>query len=414
MNDLLTIAKKAKGTTIQLSKVTTEQKNKAIQLIADALLKQQTYIIAENEKDIISAKEKGISESIIDRIRLDQQRIEGMAESLQQLIQLDDPIGKIQENWERPNGLAIKKVTVPIGVIGIIYEARPNVTVDAASLCLKTGNAVLLRGSSSAIHSNIALVKVIQEALSQSELPVDAVQLVEDTSRATAEKMFRLNTYLDVLIPRGSKKLIDTVVEKSSVPVLETGAGNCHLFIDQTADVKMAIEIAINAKTQRPSVCNAIETILVDKQWFEQYGNQLIQALEDHDVTMHVDETIASHHKELPLATEEDWHTEYLDTTVAIKTVGNVDEAISHINQYGTKHSEAIISENDQHVIQFLNEVDAACVYHNASTRFTDGFEFGFGAEIGISTQKLHARGPMGLQALTSTKYTLHGNGQIK
>ncbi|WP_182199276.1 glutamate-5-semialdehyde dehydrogenase [Paraliobacillus salinarum] len=414
MNDLLTIAKKAKGTTIQLSKVTTEQKNRAIQLIADALLKQQTYIIEENEKDIISAKEKGISKSIIDRIRLDQQRIEGMAESLQQLIQLDDPIGKIQEDWERPNGLAIKKVTVPIGVIGIIYEARPNVTVDAASLCLKTGNAVLLRGSSSAIYSNIALVKVIQEALSHSELPVDAVQLVEDTSRSTAEKMFRLNTYLDVLIPRGSKKLIDTVVEKSSVPVLETGAGNCHLFIDQTADVKMAIEIAINAKTQRPSVCNAIETILVDKQWFEQYGNQLIQALEDNDVTMHVDETIASYHKEFPLATEEDWHTEYLDTTVAIKTVGNVDEAISHINQYGTKHSEAIISENDQHVIQFLNEVDAACVYHNASTRFTDGFEFGFGAEIGISTQKLHARGPMGLQALTSTKYTLHGTGQIK
>ncbi|MFB1049440.1 glutamate-5-semialdehyde dehydrogenase [Paraliobacillus sp. JSM ZJ581] len=414
MNDLFTIAEKAKGTTIQLSKTTTEQKNKAIQLIADALLNQQTYIMKENEKDIIVAKEKGISEAIIDRIRLDEQRIEGMTESLQQLIQLDDPIGKIQEDWERPNGLAIKKVTVPIGVIGIIYEARPNVTVDAASLCLKTGNAVLLRGSSSAIHSNIALVHVIQEALSHSELPVDAVQLVEDTSRATAEKMFRLNTYLDVLIPRGSKKLIDTVVEKSSVPVLETGAGNCHLFIDQTADVKMAIEIAINAKTQRPSVCNAIETILVAKQWYKQYGDQLIHELEEHDVTMHVDETVASHHEELPLATEEDWHTEYLDTTVAIKTVENVDEAISHINRYGTKHSEAIISETNQHVVQFLNEVDAACVYHNASTRFTDGFEFGFGAEIGISTQKLHARGPMGLQALTSTKYTLHGNGQIK
>ncbi|CQR47570.1 Gamma-glutamyl phosphate reductase [Paraliobacillus sp. PM-2] len=414
MNDLLTIAKKAKETTIQLSRTTTAQKNKAIQLIADALISQQEYILKENENDIAAAREKGISDAIIDRLRLDKKRIEGMAESLQQLIKLDDPIGSTQAEWERPNGLAIKKVTVPIGVIGIIYEARPNVTVDAASLCLKTGNAVLLRGSSSAIHSNIALVRVIQEALTHSDLPVDAVQLVEDTSRATAEKMFRLNEHLDVLIPRGSKKLIDTVVEKSSVPVLETGAGNCHLFIDQTADVEMSIAIAINAKTQRPSVCNAIETILVDKQWFEQYGDQLINALYDHDVAMYVDKTIAGYRKELPLATDKDWHTEYLDKTVAIKTVENVDEAINHINQYGTKHSEAIISETDQHVIQFLNEVDAACVYHNASTRFTDGFEFGFGAEIGISTQKLHARGPMGLQALTSTKYTLHGNGQIK
>ncbi|GAA5415249.1 gamma-glutamyl phosphate reductase [Paraliobacillus ryukyuensis] len=414
MQDLLIIAQQAKATTTALSQATTEQKNDAIKQIANQLIQQQDYVIAENAKDIAKAEESGFSTSIMDRLRLDNQRIIDMAEALNQLTQLNDPIGTVQDAWDRPNGLSIKKVTVPIGVVGMIYEARPNVTVDAASLCLKTGNAVILRGSSSAIYSNIALVNVMQQALQNTAIPVEAVQLIEDTNRETAEKMFRLNEYLDVLIPRGSKNLIDTVVAKSSVPVIETGAGNCHLFIDQTADAEMSVNIAINAKTQRPSVCNAIETILVDKQWFEENGDQLINALYDHDVQMVVDEVIASFRKELPLATEEDWQEEFLAKKVAIKTVNNVKEAIQHINYYGTKHSEAIITENDQHALQFLNEVDAACVYHNASTRFTDGFEFGFGAEIGISTQKLHARGPMGLDALTSTKYTLHGEGQIK
>lgn len=414
MQDLLIIAQQAKATTTALSQATTEQKNEAIKQIANQLIQQQDYVIAENAKDIAKAEESGFSTSIMDRLRLDNQRIIDMAEALNQLTQLNDPIGTVQDAWDRPNGLSIKKVTVPIGVVGMIYEARPNVTVDAASLCLKTGNAVILRGSSSAIYSNIALVNVMQQALQNTAIPVEAVQLIEDANRETAEKMFRLNEYLDVLIPRGSKNLIDTVVAKSSVPVIETGAGNCHLFIDQTADAEMSVNIAINAKTQRPSVCNAIETILVDKQWFEENGDQLINALYDHDVQMVVDEVIASFRKELPLATEEDWQEEFLAKKVAIKTVNNVKEAIQHINYYGTKHSEAIITENDQHALQFLNEVDAACVYHNASTRFTDGFEFGFGAEIGISTQKLHARGPMGLDALTSTKYTLHGEGQIK
>lgn len=414
MEELITIGQQAKAATTALSNATAEQKNHALQLIAEALISKQDYIIAANEQDISRAMENNISEAIIDRLRLDRKRIFGIAESVNQLIELNDPIGTIQTAWERPNGLSIKKRTVPIGVIGIIYEARPNVTVDAASLCLKTGNAVILRGSSSAIHSNIALVHVIQQALATSELPKLAVQLVEDTSHQTAEKMFRLNEYLDVLIPRGSKKLIDTVVQKSTVPVLETGAGNCHLFIDETADPAMAVAIAVNAKVQRPSVCNAIETILVEKKWFDSYGDQLINALYDEDVTMLVDPIIASYRKELPLATEEDWSTEFLSKTVAIKTVDDVAEAIQHINYYGTKHSEAIISETMEHVTKFLNEVDAACVYHNASTRFTDGFEFGFGAEIGISTQKMHARGPMGLDALTSIKYTLHGDGQIK
>ncbi|MCZ0701986.1 glutamate-5-semialdehyde dehydrogenase [Natronobacillus azotifigens] len=414
MTSLIEIAKQAKQATTGLAKATTANKNDALHLIAQELIKQQDAILHGNQKDLDSAVEKGISASVIDRIRLTPERIETMAQALHELVELDDPIRKTLDDWKRPNGLQITKIAVPIGVIGIIYEARPNVTVDAASLCLKTGNAVILRGSSSAIHSNTILVKVIQDALAKSELPTHSVQLIEDTSRATAEKMFRLNEYLDVLIPRGSKQLIDTVVEKSSVPVLETGAGNCHLYIDQTANVEMAIEIAINAKTQRPSVCNAIETILVERGWFEKNGEQLVRALIEKDVTVRGDELVLAQNNDLELATEDDWHMEYLDTTVSMKIVDDVHQAIEHINRYGTHHSEAIISEDQNNVVSFLNQVDAACVYHNASTRFTDGFEFGFGAEIGISTQKLHARGPMGLEALTSTKYVLYGDGQIK
>lgn len=414
MIDLLQIAKQAKETTISLATATTVEKNEALRLIAEELLMHKEAIITANQLDIDDAVAKEISPAVIDRIRLTDDRINGIADAVMALIQLDDPIGRVLEQWERPNGLEIKKVAVPIGVIGIIYEARPNVTVDAASLCLKTGNPVVLRGSSSAIHSNKAIVNVIQQALAKSTLPVNSVQLIEDTSRATAEKMFRLNEYLDVLIPRGSKKLIDTVVQKASVPVLETGAGNCHVFIDQTADTAMAISIVINAKTDRPSVCNAIETILVEEKWFDQSGEKLIAALKTANVIIHGDEKVVAKAHDVILATEVDWETEYLDKIVAIKVVTDVDEAVSHINHYGTKHSESIISQSDLNVVRFFNQVDAACVYHNASTRFTDGFEFGFGAEIGISTQKLHARGPMGLQALTSTKYTLYGDGQIK
>ncbi|MDX8046239.1 glutamate-5-semialdehyde dehydrogenase [Gracilibacillus sp. S3-1-1] len=414
MSDLLTKAMLVKGTTTSLATKTTEQKNHALQLLSKQLREQKQYIITENSRDIEQGRQNGLHESLIDRLILDEARIDDMADALLQLTELEDPIGNIIEKWTRPNGLQIQKARVPIGVVGMIYEARPNVTIDAASLCLKTGNAVLLRGSSSAIYSNTALVKVIHDALAQSDLPKDAVQLVEDTSRETASEMFKLNQYLDVLIPRGGKKLIDTVVANASVPVLETGAGNCHLFIDQTAQKEMAIEIAINAKTDRPSVCNAIETILVDQQWAEQHGEELIKALHANEVEIHGDSYFTSMDSNVIEATEEDYETEYLDYTVAIKTVQSVTEAINHINKYGTHHSESIITENDTLVVQFMNEVDAAAVYHNASTRFTDGFEFGFGAEIGISTQKLHARGPMGLEALTSTKYLLHGNGQIK
>ena len=414
MTSLETLGQRAKETTLRLQQATTAEKNQALLKIADVLETRQADILTENEKDLIQAKEKGISDSVIDRIRLTNDRIKQMAEALRELTKLADPIGEVLESFTRPNGLAIEKVAVPIGVIGMIYEARPNETIDAASLCLKTGNAVILRGSSSAIYSNIVLVDVIKEALKQTSLPVNSVQLIEDTSRDTAEKMFRLNDYLDVLIPRGSKNLIDTVVSKSSVPVLETGAGNCHMFIDHDADVNMALELVINAKTQRPSVCNAIETVLVDAAWFDKHGKALIQELSSHGVLIHGDQTVKDQDPSILLATTEDYATEYLDLEIAMKVVESTEEAIDHINTYGTKHSEAIISETDDHVLSFLNDVDAACVYHNASTRFTDGFEFGFGAEIGISTQKLHARGPMGLKALTSTKYLLKGSGQYK
>ncbi|MFS0821160.1 glutamate-5-semialdehyde dehydrogenase [Bacillus sp. 1P02SD] len=414
MSELIEKAKKAKTAAAVLAKASTEQKNRALSTISEQLLKEQAFIVEENQKDLQAGKENGMSESLLDRLRLNEQRIQDMADALILLTEIEDPIGQLVEEWERPNGLKIAQVRVPLGVIGMIYEARPNVTVDASSLCLKTGNAVVLRGSSTAIHSNKAIVKVIQRALEGSNLPIEAVQLLEDTSRETASEMFKLNEYLDVLIPRGGAKLIQTVVQNSTVPVLETGAGNCHVFIDETADPKMAIEITINAKTQRPSVCNAIENVLVQKDWASNHLGELITALQEHDVQIHGDEAVQQTGKEITPAQTEDWGTEFLGLEIAVKVVENVGEAIAHINQYGTKHSEAIISESIENVERFFTEVDAAAVYHNASTRFTDGFEFGFGAEIGISTQKLHARGPMGLPALTSTKYTIRGNGQIR
>lgn len=414
MGEVLAKGKLAKRASYQLIGKTTEEKNSALEKIAAQLRIDQPLLLTENAKDIARGKEKGLADSTLDRILLNEQRINDMADAIQLLVQLEDPIGEELESIEKENGLVIKKKRVPIGVIGMIYEARPNVTLDAATLSLKTGNAVILRGSSSAQYSNKALVSSIQRALEQTTLPMEAVQLIEDTSHETAKELFHLNDYLDVLIPRGGKALIDMVVQESTVPVLETGAGNCHVFIDATADYDMAERILINGKTQRPSVCNATESLLIQKDWFKKHGRQLLEGLQNKNIEIIGDEIVC---EEFPLAkraTPEDWEAEYLALTLSVKVIEDVVEAIEHINQYGTNHSEAIITSNENNAAIFLQRVDAAAVYHNASTRFTDGFEFGYGAEIGISTQKLHARGPMGLPALTSTKYIIYGKGQIR
>ena len=412
MSELIEKAIKLNKAAKTLAMLTTEEKNEALAKMADQLLNEKEFILKENAKDIQAGKDKGISESLLDRLLLTGERIDQIADAISQLIKLEDPIGETVEAWERPNGLQIQTVRVPLGVIGMVYEARPNVTVDAGSLCLKAGNAVLLRGSTSALHSNKALVQVMQAALSDSKIPVDAVQLLEDTSRETAAQMFKLNQYLDVLIPRGGAGLIQTVIQNATVPVLETGVGNCHVFVDETAEKQMAIDIAINAKMHRPSVCNAAESLLIHEKW--PYISELLHSLQDKGVELRGDEKLSATYSFVKQATEEDWHTEYLAPTLSVKLVGDVKEAIHHIDEYGTKHSEAIISENDQNVRLFFQAVDAAVVYHNASTRFTDGEQFGYGAEIGISTQKLHARGPMGLKAITTTKAIVQGTGQIR
>jgi len=406
--------KLAKAASYVLNIKTTCEKNDALTKIADQLIVDQDTIIAENAKDLAYGEEQGMPVSTLDRIMLNKERIEAMANAIHLLVKLEDPVGNLLEKIEKDNGLLIEKRLVPIGVIGMIYEARPNVTVDAATLSLKTGNAVILRGSSSAKFSNVAIVASIHRALEKTSIPVDAVQLIEDTNRETAKELFHLKEYLDVLIPRGGKALIDLVVREATVPVLETGAGNCHIYVDQTADYIKAEKICLNAKTQRPSVCNAVESLLIHPDWFKEYGPQLLSTLHQAGVTIIGDEFVCQALDFVLLATEEDYATEYLDLKVSVKLVENVYEAIEHINKYGTNHSEAIITEDQLVAETFLNSVDAAAVYHNASTRFTDGFEFGYGAEIGISTQKLHARGPMGLPALTSTKYFIHGNGQIR
>jgi glutamate-5-semialdehyde dehydrogenase len=414
MSELLTKAQALKGAALKMASLTTEQKNNALALMAEELLKQTDYILEENKKDVQAGQDAGISQALLDRLTLTEKRIKEMAEGIRQVIELQDPVGEVLASWQRPNGLVIEQVRVPLGVIGMIYEARPNVTVDAATLCLKTGNAVLLRGSSSAIHSNKALVKVLHQALGKSDCPQEAVQLLEDTSREVASQMFRLNNYLDVLIPRGGAQLIQSVIEQASVPVIETGVGNCHMYVDESAKPEMAIDLVVNGKTQRPSVCNAIETVLIHKNWAKAHLTKLASALEDKGVELRGDEAVRAILPHVTPAQETDWSTEYLDLILAVKIVGSVQEAIQHINHYGTRHSEAIITETKEHAELFFKEVDAAAVYHNASTRFTDGFEFGFGAEIGISTQKLHARGPMGLPALTSSKYVIRGQGQTR
>ncbi|MCY8932852.1 glutamate-5-semialdehyde dehydrogenase [Bacillus atrophaeus] len=414
MSEVVIKANLAKEAAADMILKTTQEKNEALRNIAGRLRDEIQFLLTENTKDIEAGKEKGLTPDVLDRLTLDEKRILDIADAVELLVGLEDPTGEKLETIEKDNGLLIEKIRVPLGVVGMIYEARPNVTVDAATLCLKTGNAVVLRGSSSAIHSNKALVRVIHSALEQSALPVHAVQLIEDTSKETAKQLFTLNDGLDVLIPRGGKNLIDLVVRESTVPVLETGAGNCHIFIDESADRKMAEEIVVNAKTQRPSVCNAIESLLIHQKWAEQHGKELLVHLEKAGVEIRGDEFICKLHPSSVKADETDWETEYLAKVLSVKTVEDVQGAVRHIQTYGTNHSEAILTENDKNASYFQTALDAAAVYHNASTRFTDGFEFGYGAEIGISTQKLHARGPMGLPALTSTKYFIKGNGQIR
>lgn len=414
MSEVYTKGKLAKEASYILGGKTTNEKNKALELIAEQILTDEQIILEANKHDLADGKASGLSDAILDRIMLDEDRIKGIVAGVNSLIKLVDPVGEVFETVEKENGLLIEKTRVPIGVIGMIYEARPNVTIDAATLALKAGNAVILRGSSSAIHSNKALVDSLHKALEKSEIPNNAVQLIEDTSRDTAKKFFKLNDYLDVLIPRGSANLINIVLQEATVPVIETGAGNCHVYIDESANEQMSIDIVKNAKLQRPSVCNAIETILIHPESYKAFGEKLVNELIDEEVIIHANESIHSDVKQSELATDEDWYKEYLGNELSIKIVPNYISAIEHINQYGTGHSEAIITENKAHANAFLQGVDASSVYHNASTRFTDGSEFGYGAEMGISTQKIHARGPMGLQALTSSKFIIKGQGQIR
>lgn len=433
--ELLEICKRAKEVSAQVAKLDTDTKDRALRAVADALVAHADKIILENEKDIVRGKQNHMPEGLVDRLLLTRERMEQIAKGLRQVADLDDPIGEVLSMKKRPNGLVIGKKRVPIGVVGMIYEARPNVTVDAFGLCFKTGNAVILKGGSDAISSNMAIVAVIQEALAAQGISGDAVLLIEDTSRETAAAFMKMNEYVDVLIPRGGAGLIKAVVNQATIPVIETGTGNCHIFVDESADFDMAVRIILNAKTQRIGVCNACESLVIHEKIADAFMPKLAAALSGKNVEMHADEkslkaalgetagegnqaapkTADAVNKELLRpATEEDWGTEYLDYMISVKTVSSVDEAIAHINRYNTGHSEAIITENYTNAQRFLDEVDAACVYVNASTRFSDGFEFGFGAEIGISTQKLHARGPMGLEALTSTKYIIYGNGQVR
>lgn len=405
---------KARAAATALNILDTDKKNEGLECAAAALLNQKDVILKANEEDVVLAQDSGMKESLVDRLRLTDERIVGMAEGLREVAALEDPVGEVISMKKRPNGLMIGKKRVPFGVIGIIYESRPNVTADAFGLCFKTGNAVILRGGSDAIHSNTAIVGVLRDALKSCGITEDAIQLVMDTSREVAQEMMRMNGYIDLLIPRGGAGLIRTVVENSTVPIIETGTGNCHIYVDEFADLDMALNIIENAKTQRNGVCNACESLVVHKAISNTFIKRMAERLWKKDVEIRGDESARLAEPAILPAEEEDWGTEYLDSIISVKTVFSIDEAIAHINKYNTGHSEAIITRNYDRAQKFLNEIDAAAVYVNASTRFTDGFEFGFGAEIGISTQKLHARGPMGLNELTSTKYIIYGNGQIR
>lgn len=411
--DLNKMGQAAREASRQLALLGEQKKNQVLETVAQELLAKADEIIAANKVDLENAT--NLPEKFIDRLKIDNDRIAAMAEGVRQVAQLADPIGKIDAGWVNYAGLQIEKKRVPLGVVGMIFEARPNVTVDASALCFKSGNAVILRGGKEALQTNIKITKVIRQALEQEGINPDAVQVITETSHELANEFMQLTDYLDVLIPRGSARLIQTVLNTAKVPVIETGAGICHVYVDKFADKKMAVEITTNAKVQRPSVCNAIENLVIHQDVAQEYLPAIADELQKYNVELRGDEKVCEIlGDKATLATAEDWDTEYNDYIIAIKIVSSIDEAINFINEHNTKHSEAIITENYTRSQKFLDEIDAACVYVNASTRFTDGFEFGFGAEIGISTQKLHARGPMGLEALTSTKYVIRGNGQIR
>jgi len=414
MNELIEIGKKAKMASDQLANLNTELKNKVLMLVAELLEKRTNTILEANAMDLEQGKRMELKGAIVDRLTLSRERIGGIAEGLREIVQLEDPIGEIEEMKKRPNGLLIGKKRVPLGVVGVIYESRPNVTADVAGLCIKTGNVCVLRGGKEAFQSNNTIVKIFHEAISSCGLDPNMVQLVQNTSRESAVAMMKLNEYLDILIPRGGEGLIKAVVQNSTVPVIETGVGNCHVYIDEAADLDKAVAIVYNAKTHRPGVCNAAESLLVHEAVAEEVLPNIGKVLKDGGVEIRGDETTCRLIPEAVGAIEEDWATEYLDLMLSCKVVGSVEEAVDHINKYGTMHSESIITENYTSAQYFLDRVDAAAVYVNASTRFTDGFEFGYGAEIGISTQKLHARGPMGLKELTTNKYIIYGSGQIR
>lgn len=413
-NQLKEIGYNAKNTLGGLQKLGSSKKNDALLQVAKGLLTDTDEIMKANEIDMAHGRENHMPQGLLDRLQLTPERISQMSEGLEQIASLEDPIGEVLSMKTRPNGLRIGKKRVPIGVVGIIYEARPNVTADAFGLCFKTGNAVILKGGSDALNSNIAIVKSIQASLKRLDIDENVISLITDTDREVTNEFMQMNEYLDVLIPRGGAGLIQAVVKNATVPVIETGTGNCHIYVDETADLSMAVDIIENAKTQRIGVCNACESLVLHEKIATQILPMIKQRLQAHSVEMRVDEKGLKICPDLIKATDEDWGTEYLDYIISVKIVSGIDEAIAHINKYNTGHSEAIITTDYNHAEQFLDEIDAACVYVNASTRFTDGFEFGFGAEIGISTQKLHARGPMGLEALTSTKYIIYGNGQIR
>jgi glutamate-5-semialdehyde dehydrogenase len=408
------ICVKAKAAAFEMGKLSADAKNNALCKMANALEANAEKILAANKLDVEAAKAKGVKASLLDRLALDQKKIQTMAKELREVSALADPIGTVLSTWTRPNGLIISQIRVPMGVVGVIYESRPNVTSDSAGICIKSGNAVILRGGSDALNSNVAIGEVLREALSTTNVPVDAIQIVNSPDRKVAEELMGMRQYIDVLVPRGGADLINTVVEKSRIPVIETGTGNCHIYVEEDADLEKATPIVINAKVQRPGVCNAAEKLIVNSKIAKQYLPVIIAELRKNGVEVRGDEATCKIVSDVKAATEKDWYTEYLDLIIGVKVVDDLDEAIAHINKYGTHHSDSIITRDFDKATRFLKEIDSAAVYWNASTRFTDGNQFGLGAEIGISTQKLHARGPMSVQHLTTTKYVVLGDGQIR
>jgi glutamate-5-semialdehyde dehydrogenase len=408
------ICVKAKAAAFEMGKLSADAKNAALCKMADALEANAQKILAANKADVDAAKAKGVKASLLDRLALDQKKIQTMAKEVREVAALRDPIGEILASWTRPNGLIISQVRVPMGVVGVIYESRPNVTSDSAAICIKSGNAVILRGGSDAIHSNVAIGDVLRGALATTSVPVDAVQVVPSPDRKVAEDLMGMREYIDVLVPRGGADLIKTVIEKSRIPVIETGTGNCHVYVEEDADLAKATPIVINAKCQRPGTCNAAEKLLVHQKIAKTYLPSIIAELRKNGVEVRGDGEVRKIVPDVKAATEQDWYTEYLDLIIGVKVVKNLDEAIAHINKYGTHHSDSILTKDFAKAMQFIKEIDSAAVYWNASTRFTDGNQFGLGAEIGISTQKLHARGPMSVQHLTTTKYVVLGDGQIR